>query len=224
MSSVSADEDLPYDLTAQARIRNTSIAHFARDGFQKTNLRAVATEAGVSIGLIFHHFGNKEGLRTACDEYVLRVLTRRARTAGQPSGSGLPDLHREYLANPEEYRIHVQYLARAITEDTPAATRFVDTMVQESEATYRAGVADGTMRASSDPRALAVLNILISQAVLNLPPPLARALGADRFGPEVLQRLSVPTLELFTHGIYTDDGPLRAARDAASSAQPNHQT
>ncbi|MFF5209097.1 TetR/AcrR family transcriptional regulator [Streptosporangium sp. NPDC000396] len=70
---------LPGDMTAQARIRNAAIAHFARDGFQKTNLRAVAADVGVSIDLIFHHFGSKDGLRTACDEHVLHVLPGRAR-------------------------------------------------------------------------------------------------------------------------------------------------
>ncbi|MEV0825321.1 hypothetical protein [Nonomuraea rubra] len=33
------------DLTAQAKIRDAAIAHFARDGFQKTGLRAVAEVA-----------------------------------------------------------------------------------------------------------------------------------------------------------------------------------
>ena len=35
----------PSDLTAQARIRNAAIAHFAREGFQKANLRAIAGAA-----------------------------------------------------------------------------------------------------------------------------------------------------------------------------------
>ncbi|RFZ34875.1 HTH-type transcriptional regulator BetI [Mycobacterium marinum] len=48
------------DLTAKARIRNAAVARFARDGFQKVNLRAIATSAGVSEALIFHHFGSKD--------------------------------------------------------------------------------------------------------------------------------------------------------------------
>lgn len=226
MSSVHSDDPPPEDLTAQARIRNAAIAHFARDGFQKAKLRDIAAATGVSIGLIFHHFGSKEGLRTACDQYVLQVLTRRTRTAGRPAGSGKQGLLGEYLANPEEYRRHVEYMARAITEDTPAASTFVDTMVEESEAVFRAGAADGTMRPSSDPRALAVLTFLHSQALLTMPPPLARALGHERFGPEVLHRLAVPTLELYTHGLYTDDTLLKASRDARDAArppQPEHQ-
>jgi AcrR family transcriptional regulator len=206
------------DLTAKARIRNVAVDCFARDGFQKVNLRAIATAAGVSEALIFHHFGSKDGLRAACDEYVLDVLVGRARTAGRPTG--MQDLLGIYLSNPEEYRLEVQYMARAIQDDAPAAGTFVDTMVEESEAIFRAGAADGIMRPSSDPRALAVLNLLVTLGLLTMAPPLARALGHDHFGPEVLQRMAVPTLELYTRGLYTDDTLPKTAQDAWTAARP----
>jgi len=203
MSSVS-----DADLTAKARIRREAIAAFVRHGFQKANVRAIATAAGVSVGLVFHHFGNKDGLRAACDEHVLQVLTARARSAGAA------DLLGEYLSDPGEYRLLVEYMARAVQDDAPAAGTFVERLVAESEAIFRAGAADGTMRASSDPRALAVLSVLISLGVLTMPRPLARALGHEQFGPEVLRRITVPTLELFTRGLYTDDTVLKAAEAA----------
>ncbi|MFI5690282.1 TetR family transcriptional regulator [Kribbella sp. NPDC051586] len=196
------------DLTATARIRNAAIELFARDGFQKTNVRAIATAAGVSAGLVIHHFGSKDGLRTACDEYVLEVLTSRARAAGSS------DLLREYLADPGGYRRQIQYMNRALAEDSTAAQAFVERLVSESEAVQQAGVASGAMRQSSDPRALAVFNVLVSLATLTMPPALARALGQDEFGPAVLRRLAVPTLELYTHGLYTDDSALRTATAA----------
>ncbi|MFI6828482.1 TetR family transcriptional regulator [Kribbella sp. NPDC050241] len=201
------------DLTATAKIRNAAVELFARDGFQKTNLRAIAAAAGVSAGLVVHHFGSKDGLRAACDEFVLQVLTRRAQ------GAGTPDLLREYLADPEEYRLHVQYMTRAMAEDSPAARTFVEQIVDESEAVHRAGVDDGSMRESSDPRALAVLNVLLSLATLTMPPALARALGHEEFGPDVLRRLALPTLELYTYGLYTDDTTLRAATSATAASE-----
>jgi AcrR family transcriptional regulator len=210
------------DLTAKAKIRNEAIAHFARDGFQKANMRAIAAAAGVSEALVFHHFGSKDGLRTACDEHVLNVLVERARAAGNIT-KGQYDLLGVYLANPDEYMLYVQYVVRAIQDDAPATATFVDTMVEESEAIFRAGAADGSMRPSSDVRALAVLNALVSLAVLTMPPPLARALGYERFGPEVLQRMTVPILELYTHGIYTDDTLPKRSEDAWADARPPQQ-
>ncbi|HET8844083.1 MAG TPA: TetR/AcrR family transcriptional regulator [Ktedonobacteraceae bacterium] len=43
-------------LLACARLR------FARDGYETTNLRDIATDAGVSVALIPRYFGSKEGL------------------------------------------------------------------------------------------------------------------------------------------------------------------
>ncbi|MEV0622072.1 TetR family transcriptional regulator [Nonomuraea sp. NPDC050404] len=205
------------DLTAQAKIRNAAVAHFARDGFQKTNLRAIAATAGVSAALIIRHFGSKDELRSVCDDHVLRMLVRRARTAAGPGG--VRDLSREYLSNAEEYGLHVQYMTRAIEEDSPAATTFVDTLVEESEQFFTDGIADGSLRPSSDIRALAVLNVLIGLATLTMAPPLTRALGFERMGPEALRRLGPPMLELYTHGMYADDTMLKAARATWDDAQ-----
>ncbi|MEV4013574.1 TetR family transcriptional regulator [Nonomuraea angiospora] len=203
------------DLTAQAKIRDAAISHFARDGFQKTNLRAVAATAGVSAALVIHHFGSKEKLRSVCDDHVLGVLVRRSHAAGTPGLLG------EFMANPEEYQLQVRYMVRAIEEDTPAGGRFVDTLVAESESILRAGIAEGSVRPSSDVRALAVLTVLTSLAMLTMAPPLTRALGHDGFGPEVLRRMTLPTLELFTHGLYADDTPLKAAKAAWEASQEN---
>jgi TetR/AcrR family transcriptional regulator, regulator of cefoperazone and chloramphenicol sensitivity len=209
------------DLTAQARIRTAAIAHFAREGFQKAKLRAIAATAGVSEALIFHHFDSKNGLRSACDEYVLQVLIERARTAGR--AAGMQDLVSAYLSSPEEYQLHVQYMARAIQEDAPAASTFVDAMVEESEAIFRAGAAAGTMRPSSDPRALAVLNLLLGLAVLTMAPPLTRSLGYQRLGPDVLRRIAVPSFDLYTHGLYTDNALPQTTQDAEAAARQPQQ-
>lgn len=205
------------DLTGRARIREAAIAHFAEDGFRKANLRAIAATAGVSSGLVVHHFGSKEKLREACDEHVLAVLVGRAR---EVESDRYQDLFREYLADPEGYRRHLWYMARAIQDDTPAAGRFVETLVDESEAILRAGIDHGSMRPSSDPRALAVLTVLTSIATLTMAPPFARALGHSEFGPDVLRRLALPSLELYTYGLYADDSALRAARAATDSPSP----
>ncbi|MEU8152016.1 TetR family transcriptional regulator [Nonomuraea sp. NPDC048901] len=205
------------DLTAQAKIRNAAIAHFARDGFQKTNLRAIAATAGVSAALVIRHFGSKDNLRSVCDEHVLQILVRRARTAADLVG--VRDLSQEYLSGSEEYRLHVQYMVRAIEEDSSAATTFVNTLVEETEQLFRDGIAGGSMRQSSDVRALAVLTVLVSLATLTMAPPLTRALGFERMGPDVLRRIGLPMLEIYTHGLYAEDTMLKAAQTAWEAHQ-----
>lgn len=63
------------DLTAKARIRNAAVALFARKGPQGATLREIAEAAGVTHGLVVHHFRNKDGLRRAVQEYVTTMIS-----------------------------------------------------------------------------------------------------------------------------------------------------
>ena len=65
---------LASDVTAKARIRDTALWLFAQHGVAGTSLRAVAKEAGVSPGLVVHHFGGKDGLCRAVDEAVVQRI------------------------------------------------------------------------------------------------------------------------------------------------------
>lgn len=53
----------------QLNILMTAMKLFASQGFDGTSTNAIATEAGVSEGLIFKHFKNKEGLLDAIVNY-----------------------------------------------------------------------------------------------------------------------------------------------------------
>jgi len=200
------------DLTAQARIRNAAIAEFASKGFPKANVRDIASAAGVSPALVIHHFGSKAGLREVCDEYVLETLLQRARD--DADAASVRNGIRDYLANPSEFHEQVHYMTRAIDEDSPAADRFVEALVAESEGLLKAGIADGSMRPTSDLRAMSVLTLLNSLALLTMPPAIARALGHEELNPEVMRRMAMPSLELYTHGVYTDDAMLTSIQDA----------
>ena len=78
------------DLTAVARIRDAAIDQVGRHGFT-VGLRAIAQAAGVSAALVIHHFGSKEGLLKACDEYVAEEIRKAKResltSAADPRGS-----------------------------------------------------------------------------------------------------------------------------------------
>lgn len=51
--------------TKQEKIIQAALTLFAKEGFRSTPTSKVAKVAGVSEGLIFRHFGNKEGLLEA---------------------------------------------------------------------------------------------------------------------------------------------------------------
>src|SRR5438309_2903654 len=62
----------PSDLTGAARIRNAALRQFAARGVAAASIRHVAKAAGVSPGLVQHHFRSKAGLRRAVDAFVMR--------------------------------------------------------------------------------------------------------------------------------------------------------
>lgn len=59
------------DLTARARIRNTALTRFANTGVEGASMRRIAADAGVTVGLVVHHFGTKERLREEVETYVV---------------------------------------------------------------------------------------------------------------------------------------------------------
>ena len=199
------------DLTARARIRDAAILLFGRNGFDATSVRAIATEAGVSPGLVIHHFGNKNGLRHACDEYVLGDLVDSEENAAGQDLIGT--LHR-WHSDPEVFQPAFDYLTRAVEQESETADHLFDTLIARTELMLQEGVRAGTMHQPADLKATALLLAIQGLGLLTMSRQVGRTLGETRISAAILQRLTIPTLELYTHGIYVDDGMLQAARQA----------
>ena len=63
-----ASKDAP---DGRERLVRTAFILFAEKGFDSVTVRDLATASSVSVGLINHHFGSKEGLREAVDVYFM---------------------------------------------------------------------------------------------------------------------------------------------------------
>lgn len=117
------------DLTARARIREAAIRLFAEHGVDETAVLDIAKEAGVSGGLIRHHFGSKDGLRVACDTYVLSELVRFKLEALE-QGKADPEFLVTFNARQVLLR---RYFGRAMIDGSPAAASRFDDIVDEFE-------------------------------------------------------------------------------------------
>ncbi|MGI5159051.1 TetR/AcrR family transcriptional regulator [Microbispora sp. CA-102843] len=73
---------------ARASIRDAAMTLFAEQGVKATTIRGIAEAAKVSPGLVQHHFGTKEALRQACDEYVLSYLREQVTVGPRPRARG----------------------------------------------------------------------------------------------------------------------------------------
>jgi AcrR family transcriptional regulator len=201
------------DLTTRARIRDAAVVLFGRDGFDRTSIRAVAEAAGVSPALVIHHFGSKDALRAACDAHIVgEFVGRKGELAGsRPQVSA--NIQR-WLADIEQFRPQLDYLARMLAADNAAADELFDALLAGTTEMLREQTAAGVVRAGSDPHITALFVTAYGVMPLLLQRQLARAVGDDHLTADLLRRSTLPILELYTHGLYTDDRFLVAARDA----------
>lgn len=75
----------------KAQIIEAAAVVAQRDGLERASVRVVAAEAGVSHGLVLHHFGSMEGLLSALLDWLLeRVLIPQVHDLGEiPPGRRL---------------------------------------------------------------------------------------------------------------------------------------
>lgn len=132
MGSIYGLSDRPReDLTARARIRDAAMSQFAERGFKDATIKGIANAAGVSTGLVQHHFGTKERLRQACDEAAAEVIRRQLDLVERvDSAVTNPDFGALlYETSP----LLVRYLIRLLTEGSPVAASLFDQMATGTE-------------------------------------------------------------------------------------------
>jgi len=208
MRSVPQDTDSPTggDRTAKARIRDAAIECFAKHGIAGTTARKVATAAGVSPGLVIHHFGSMEGLRAACDQFVTEVI-RQQKSAALSAGPNLDVLAALRDSNTGHL---AEYLAKILMDDSPAVEQLVDDLVADAEDYFRQGVEAGTIRPSPNPRGRAALVALWQLGALVLHKHMYRLLGVDLTDPEATTSPAIinyvgPVYEVLGTGFFTEE-------------------
>ncbi|WIY82055.1 TetR family transcriptional regulator [Propionimicrobium sp. PCR01-08-3] len=199
------------DLTTKARIRNAAIELFAEKGFERASLRAIAERAEVSAGLVVHHFGDKNGLKKACDEYVVAEFTDDRHSVGTaPTLESIQAM----LGDLDSYDPALDYLARMLTDDSPSSDDLFDRMLQGTLEMLEAQQAAGVIHPVSDLQGMALLLTAMGLAPVVMHRQVARVLGTGTLTGQGLARLTMPTMELFSRGLYRDQGILDATREA----------
>ena len=195
------------DLTAVARIRDAAIEQVGQHGFT-VGLRAIATAAGVSAALVIHHFGSKEGLLRACDEYIA-VQIREAKTESLRSSD--PASWLRAVAEIDTYAPMMAYLVRSLQSGSDLAKEFWQRMIDNAEQYLEEGVRAGTLKPSRDPKARAKFLGIIGGGGFLLylqmhdNPTDLRAVLRD-YGEDMM----LPALELYSHGLMTDSSMYEA--------------
>lgn len=205
MSSPLGDNPPSDDRSTAARIRDAAIECFAEHGVAGTTARKVAETAGVSPGLVIHHFGSMDGLRSACDEYVAAMIQHQKQ---EVMGAG-PNLDVLASLRRPEFGPLMGYLARVLAGDSPEVARLVDGLVEDAEGYIEQGVESGMIKPTEDPRSRAVLLTIWGLGALVLHEHINRLLGVDLTDPEILKSPSIaayaaPIYEMYGKGLFTE--------------------
>jgi len=195
------------DFTARARIRDAAIKLFTERGMEKTSILDIAEEAGVSGGLIRHHFGSKDGLREACDTYVFDELVKFKEEV-LAKGAANPGFLPTFDARQLRYR---RYLGRAMVDGSGAAEVQFTGIVDETERYFREQGME-----MPDPRGVAAALAAMTGGLMILQDHVARALGEEPGTHEAMLRMSLAAGHLFLNPL-GDSEVLERAREALAA-------
>lgn len=191
--------------TAAARIRDAAIAEFAANGVDGSTIRKIAAGADVSPGLVIHHFGSKDRLRVACDEYIAGLI-RDVKRGAMASGGGfdITAAFREVGDIPA-----AKYLSRTLVDGSPHVAELVDELVADAVKYIATGVEAGMIKGTEHEWGRAAIMTIWGLGALVLHEHLERLIGVDitadlAMNPEAASAYMAPVLEIYGQGVFTE--------------------
>src|SRR5699024_3260690 len=107
------------------RIRQAALNLFATQGVSSTPLRAIAAEARVTVGLIPHHFGSKNGLRDDLERWIVLQFAdalEQANAAAGEKGADARDRQVHVNAMLEKNPLFRDYMRREFLHPYPGGS------------------------------------------------------------------------------------------------------
>ena len=190
------------DLTTRARIRNAALEGFARDGVAATSIRDVAAAAGVSPGLVQHHFATKGGLRDAVNEYVIAIAREAfSDVPGAGSPTAYRELGRRITETIREHPTAFIYVARSLAEGDEAAAGVFDAFVDIAETQLGRLRDEGLLNPDIDLEWAALEGVIYCLGTLLFEHAVSRRLGQPFFTDAALERWDEASNELHWRGL-----------------------
>jgi AcrR family transcriptional regulator len=176
----------PVDADSRARIRDAALKRFAAYGFKGATVRGIADEAGVSPGMVQHHFPSKQALRDECDAYVFAVMRGfrdRATLSGAViDGDFVAETHQTVTAL-------VPYVAMALISDAPTASKWFDELTELQHGVLTSGGMGPPPPEGQDVQAIAAVYTAMELGLAILEKHLYRRLGAAQGDPAATARI-----------------------------------
>jgi AcrR family transcriptional regulator len=196
----------PADLTTKARIRNAALEAFANQGIAATSIRSVARDAGVSAGLVQHHFPTKDALRGAVNDHVVAIARDAFADLSVGAGASAENVQKEIgdriTGLVRDHPAALRYVARAAADGDESALELFDAFVGIAEEQWRKLDESGYLRSGADLTWAALHVVVLNLATLIFEPAIDRHLTAPFRTPEQLERWNLASNALFREGMY----------------------
>lgn len=196
------------DRTTRAVIRDEALRLFAASGPEEVTVRRIAVAAGVSPGLVVHHFASKEGLRSEVDAYVLDVFEAMLGELTGEGGAELLDPGAGPGSLSEAFARHLPddsplpgYVRRLLLSDTDAGRLLFRRLYDLSRAALDGLAAAGLAAEGRDPTVRAALLLANDMALFLLRDRLTEVLGTDPLSADGVTRWAPETLSIYAGGL-----------------------
>lgn len=193
--------------SGKVRLIKVAMALFADRGFDGVTVRDISTAADVSVGLINHHFGSKEGLREAVDRYFIaqfeEVLFEQPVSFGADSAiDNVTDRTEAWIARHiDDWDLTKAYMRRALLEGSDWGAGLFERFYQVQRTAIDRMDADGLVRADVDRLWLPLLIVYMELGTLLLEPLVERVLGKSGFDRALWRRRHRAYADLVFRGV-----------------------
>jgi AcrR family transcriptional regulator len=189
------------------RIRDAALKSFAQRGIAATTMRSVAASAGVSLGLVQHHFATKAGLVKAVDDYVLQlILTPMAEPIPDAPADSISEIgnrvQRMLVGHPDV----TGYLGRALVDGSALGTTIFDDLLTLGKIRWQERAARGETRPDVDLTWAAINSLVLALGAFSLRPHIDRHLPESLSTPEQLHRWQTNVSVLLRDGFFRHPG------------------
>ena len=192
----------------KTKLIRVAMAMFAERGFDGVTVRDISAQAGVSVGLINHHFGSKEGLREAVDVYFIsqfeEVVTEQRPRPEETKSRGLDaivDWTEDWIGRHiGDWDVSKAYMRRALFDGSEWGESLFFRFYQGVRTTVDRADADGRLREDVDRLWLPLLIMYMELGTLLLEPYVEKVLGRSGFDRELWKRRHRAYVDLIYRG------------------------
>jgi len=191
------------DPSSIERIRIAALRTFGTHGSSSTSLRTVAEAAGVSVGLVQHHFVNKAGLIKAVDDYVMSVVVETiAEPIPPPPADSVAEMGSRVTRIVAEHPDIADYVGRALIDGSPLGTSIFDTLTAFGIARWNQRSERGETRPETDVTWAALNSLVLALGTMIMRGHIERQLPEPLTEPRQLQRWQQSVNTLLRDGLF----------------------